>query len=116
MGRKKTPPMTASWYLSHIPNSPFARSQYGCYSLGPESAKCLLRRPNAPSVRSLLNLTSHNTQVCTIKAFPSEIAHCIQWAKEGFNSKFCEAPMGITKLVGEGADAFREKVKMHRHE
>merc|ERR1711871_1290714 len=53
--------------------------------------------------------------VCTIKAFPSEIAHCIQWAKEGFHSKFCEAPQEIQKLLEGGEESFRSNVDASRN-
>jgi len=53
--------------------------------------------------------------VCTIKAFPSEIAHCIQWAKDSFNSKFCEAPGEIEKLLVGGADSLAANVDSSRN-
>ena len=39
--------------------------------------------------------------VCTVKLFPSEIAHTIHWAKESFELKFCNLPTEMNKLVGE---------------
>merc|ERR1719399_860112 len=56
-----------------------------------------------------------NFMVCTIKAFPSEIAHCIQWAKDGFASKFTEGPGEITKLLAGGSESLASNVEGSRN-
>jgi molybdopterin/thiamine biosynthesis adenylyltransferase len=45
-----------------------------------------------------------NTEIphCTLKMFPEETLHCIEWAKDKFGKVFTLAPQNAIKLIDEG--------------
>eukprot|EP00658_Telonema_sp_P-2_P080971 TRINITY_DN8170_c0_g3_i8.p1 TRINITY_DN8170_c0_g3~~TRINITY_DN8170_c0_g3_i8.p1 ORF type:complete len:2166 (-),score=571.50 TRINITY_DN8170_c0_g3_i8:147-6644(-) len=49
--------------------------------------------------------------VCTVKLFPSEIAHTIHWAKETFEMRFCSLAREVNKLVGGTDSETRVKIE-----
>jgi ubiquitin-activating enzyme E1 len=43
--------------------------------------------------------------MCTIRNFPSQIEHCIEWGREKFNTLFVERPNEIVKYI-ENSEGF----------
>ena len=45
-----------------------------------------------------------NTEIphCTLKMFPEETLHCIEWARDKFGKIFTQAPSNAQKLLDEG--------------
>ena len=50
---------------------------------------------------------------CTLKSFPSQIEHCIQWGRDKFNTLFNLRPQELNQLLAEASDvaSFVEKVQ-----
>jgi ubiquitin-activating enzyme E1 len=48
--------------------------------------------------------------MCTIRNFPSEIEHCIEWGRVKFDSLFVERPNEITKYI-ENSEVFLKKAE-----
>ena len=48
--------------------------------------------------------------MCTIRNFPSEIEHCIEWGRVKFDSLFVERPNEITKYI-ENSELFLKKAE-----
>ena len=44
-----------------------------------------------------------NTEIphCTLKMFPEETLHCVEWAKDLFGQVFTLKPQSFNKLMGE---------------
>eukprot|EP01122_Echinamoeba_exundans_P002662 TRINITY_DN1261_c0_g1_i3.p2 TRINITY_DN1261_c0_g1~~TRINITY_DN1261_c0_g1_i3.p2 ORF type:complete len:522 (+),score=97.14 TRINITY_DN1261_c0_g1_i3:1792-3357(+) len=49
---------------------------------------------------------------CTLKSFPSQIEHCIQWGRDKFNTLFNLRPQELNQLLEEAANPllFEEKI------
>lgn len=45
-----------------------------------------------------------NTEIphCTLKMFPEETLHCVEWAKDLFGQVFTLGPQSLNKLMEEG--------------
>lgn len=40
--------------------------------------------------------------ICTLKMFPEETLHCIEWARDKFGKMFVIAPKSAVKILEEG--------------
>jgi len=52
-----------------------------------------------------MNDPEDNTEIphCTLKMFPEETLHCVEWARDKFGKLFTQAPQNALKLLDEGA-------------
>lgn len=48
--------------------------------------------------------------MCTIRNFPSQIEHCIEWGREKFNTLFVERPNEIVKYI-DNSESFLKEVE-----
>ena len=50
-----------------------------------------------------MNDPEDNTEIpqCTLKMFPEEILHCIEWAKDIFGNLFTLQPQSFNKLIND---------------
>ena len=44
---------------------------------------------------------------CTLKSFPAQIEHCIQWARDKFESSFAQKPLLFNKFWSENTPVDR---------
>jgi len=51
-----------------------------------------------------MNDPEDSTEVpfCTLKMFPEETLHCVEWARDKFGSLFSQIPKNVLKLLEEG--------------
>lgn len=42
--------------------------------------------------------------ICTLKMFPEETLHCIEWARDLFGKFFSQAPKSVLKILEEGGE------------
>lgn len=47
-----------------------------------------------------------NTEIphCTLKMFPEETLHCIEWARDKFGKMFTQVPKSALKILEEGTN------------
>ena len=48
---------------------------------------------------------SNDIPQCTLKMFPEEAIHCVEWAKDQFGKKFTQLPKAINKRIEEAKNA-----------
>ena len=49
-----------------------------------------------------------NTEIphCTLKMFPEETLHCVEWARDIIGKMFTQGPQNLLKIIEEG-EAFQ---------
>ena len=45
---------------------------------------------------------NHEIPHCTLKMFPEETLHCVEWARDKFGKMFSTSPQSLIKLLEEG--------------
>lgn len=45
---------------------------------------------------------NNDIPICTLKMFPEETIHCIEWARDHFGKMFTINPRSLIKLLEEG--------------
>ena len=53
--------------------------------------------------------------ICTLKNFPNQIEHTLQWARDTFEGTFTQAPMSALQYITEG-DFLDKNRKLQGHE
>lgn len=53
---------------------------------------------------------SNDIPQCTLKMFPEEPIHCIEWSKDKFGKQFTLRPKNLNKTIEEGIDLQEKKV------
>ena len=53
--------------------------------------------------------------ICTLKNFPNQIEHTLQWARDTFEGTFAQAPMSALQYITEG-DFLDKNRKLQGHE
>ena len=43
---------------------------------------------------------------CTLKMFPEETLHCVEWARDKFGKLFTQGPQNTVKILEEGPENF----------
>jgi len=54
---------------------------------------------------------NNDIPICTLKMFPEETIHCIEWARDLFGKLFSQAPKSALKILEEGEDASLENAQ-----
>ena len=51
-----------------------------------------------------MNDPEDNTEIphCTLKMFPEETLHCVEWARDKFGKIFTQGPKNTLKILEEG--------------
>ena len=72
-------------------------------TLGTEGKTELIIPHKTISLEDLIGEETNNTEIpmCTIRSFPSNINHCIEWSKELFNNLFVNYIREINKFIYE---------------
>jgi len=48
---------------------------------------------------------NNDIPICTLKMFPEETLHCVEWARDLFGKFFTQAPKSALKILEEGGKA-----------
>jgi len=47
---------------------------------------------------------NNDIPICTLKMFPEETLHCIEWARDLFGKFFTQGPKNLLKILEVGTD------------